>query len=100
MATDVFDAHLTPDKTSYVTGERITLTLTGVDHFTSDPATEVDTISGTLTASNGAAFNIPPQNINISRPGATTDLPLTLVSVTGTSGRIYTVSGNVATATA
>jgi hypothetical protein len=99
--TDVWTAPtITFDQPSYVKGQKMTLTVSGVadtESVTSQlpDATVAITFLATDGSTNTVNFPVPPVSQTIvSSP------TVTMTSVVDSSGRVWTVSGLTATATA
>lgn len=85
---------------NYTAGETMTITVSGQVKRTGDPTTETATLTGTLQATDGTQFTLTAQPVQVTRPGQVTMLNVTLVSLTDSSGRVWTVAANGLSASA
>lgn len=101
--TDTFNVTATLDKTSYNTGQTMTLTITGGDVLTQTTTTQ-QALSGTvnLVAADGATSTIAiPSGVTVNVTSTTTTPEsVKISSVTDTQGRTWTVAASGLTATA
>lgn len=88
---------------NYTTGDPIVAAVSGQVRKTTDPSSvsETVTVSGTVQAADGTTNTVPAQPLTVVHPvaGAEEFLPVTLVSVTDSGGRVWTVGPGGTTAT-
>lgn len=77
---------LTTDKTTYNAGDTITVTIKVA--AVSAPATETDTISGTVTDAEGDSITLTSAPVQINKPGVAE--PVTVVVVSDSDSRVFT----------
>lgn len=88
---------------TYTTGDQIVLEVSGQVRKTTDPSSvsETVTVSGVVQAADGTVTTVVAQPLTVAHPVAGSEefLPVTLVSVTDSSGRVWS-SPSATTATA
>ena len=91
---------------NYSSGEQISLSVSGDVVKTDDggTVTETMTVTANVMSSDGVTYSVPAQPVQVTRsvPGGSSSLPVSLVSVSDSSGRVWNVSadGKSATTTA
>lgn len=97
--TDTFNVTASFDKTSYTTGETMTITITGDDVMTE---TAPQTVSGTitLTAADGATSTLEFPSGTTVNVSTSTNEAVKMTAITDSSGRTWTIAANGLTATA
>lgn len=90
--TDTFSAVVTPDKAAYNQGDPIVLTLTGNDVVTTQ-VTEVASITGVITAADGATGPFGPVTVQLSKTTSATE-SIKLSAVTDSLGNAWTIDAD------
>lgn len=89
---------------NYTQGDTIVVSVSGLVKKTSDSTStsETVTVTGTVQASDGTVTTVPAQPLTVVHPvpGTVEFLPVKLVSITDSGGRVWTVSADGTTATA
>lgn len=100
---DTFNVTASFDKTTYNTGDTMTLTISGDDVLTTTTTTQ-QTASGSiaLTAADGATQTLAfPAGVTVNVTTTTsTNESVKMSSVTDSSGRVWTIASTGLTATA
>lgn len=97
--TDTFNVTATLDKTTYNSGDTMTVSISGGDVLTTTTQVPSGTLTLTITAADGATttVNVSPATISMT---TSTPESVKITAITDTSGRTWTIAASGLTATA
>lgn len=95
--SDTFNVTAAYDKTSYNSGDTMTVTISGNDVLTTTTTTQQQsgTLTLTITAADGSTstITVPATTVNVTNTSATPQ-SVVISAVSDTSGRAWTIASN------